>query len=156
MAALTGVLFLEGGQGGVSSKLVAGEDQGQRRGDGPESLLEMGAGMGVEDRLGMHHGTRHGAQITTREHTNQGAALQTALGARAQTTELAHMLSRASLGHSLGHGLGYISSHPPMDRCEICVYVLERIKQGYAYLLPSICLEVRREDGGLTACRYAE
>ena len=36
----------------------------------------------------------------------------------------------------------YISDHPPMDRCQICVYVLERIKQGYQYLLPSICLEV--------------
>ena len=36
----------------------------------------------------------------------------------------------------------YVSSHPPMDRCQICTYVLERIKEGYQYLLPSICLEV--------------
>jgi hypothetical protein len=29
-----------------------------------------------------------------------------------------------------------------MNNCENCVYVLERIKQGYQYLLPSICVEI--------------
>ena len=28
------------------------------------------------------------------------------------------------------------------NMCTICVYVLERIKQGYQFLLPSICIEV--------------
>jgi hypothetical protein len=29
----------------------------------------------------------------------------------------------------IGHK--YVSSHPPMDRCQICTYVMERIKEGY-------------------------
>lgn len=29
-----------------------------------------------------------------------------------------------------------------MGGCKTCVYVLERIKQGYQYLLPAICVEV--------------
>ena len=28
-----------------------------------------------------------------------------------------------------------------------CVYVLERIKQGYQYLLPSICVEIFSKEG---------
>lgn len=31
--------------------------------------------------------------------------------------------------------------------CKTCVYVIERIKQGYQYLLPSICMELFK--GGL-------
>ena len=29
-----------------------------------------------------------------------------------------------------------------MDECQVCVYVLERIKQGYQFLLPAICVEL--------------
>ena len=29
-----------------------------------------------------------------------------------------------------------------LGRCKNCVYVMERIKQGYHYLLPNICEEV--------------
>ena len=31
--------------------------------------------------------------------------------------------------------------------CMNCVYVLERIKQGYQYLLPSICVEIFSKEG---------
>merc|ERR1711918_11461 len=34
-----------------------------------------------------------------------------------------------------------------MDNCQNCVYVLERIKQGYQYLLPSICVEIFSKEG---------
>ena len=34
-----------------------------------------------------------------------------------------------------------------MDSCQNCVYVLERIKQGYQYLLPSICVEIFSKEG---------
>ena len=34
-----------------------------------------------------------------------------------------------------------------MDTCQNCVYVLERIKQGYQYLLPSICVEIFSKEG---------
>ena len=30
----------------------------------------------------------------------------------------------------------------PMDTCQVCVYTLERIKQGYQFLLPAICVEL--------------
>ena len=33
-----------------------------------------------------------------------------------------------------------------MNHCENCVYVLERIKQGYQYLLPSICVEIYSKE----------
>jgi hypothetical protein len=33
-----------------------------------------------------------------------------------------------------------------MNNCENCVYVLERIKQGYQYLLPSICVEIYSKE----------
>ena len=33
-----------------------------------------------------------------------------------------------------------------MDTCQNCVYVLERIKQGYQYLLPSICVEIYSKE----------
>lgn len=42
-------------------------------------------------------------------------------------------------GSGVGGGLG---------SCKTCVYVLERIKQGYQYQLPAICTEVFK--GGLT------
>jgi hypothetical protein len=29
-----------------------------------------------------------------------------------------------------------------MDTCQVCVYTLERIKQGYQFLLPAICVEL--------------
>ena len=32
-------------------------------------------------------------------------------------------------------------------KCMNCVYVLERIKQGYQYLLPSICVEIFSKEG---------
>ena len=34
-----------------------------------------------------------------------------------------------------------------MNNCQNCVYVLERIKQGYQYLLPSICVEIYSKEG---------
>ena len=37
-----------------------------------------------------------------------------------------------------------------MNNCENCVYVLERIKQGYQYLLPSICVEIYSKENSQT------
>ena len=34
-----------------------------------------------------------------------------------------------------------------LGTCKVCTYVLERIKQGYEYVLPSICIEVYK--GGM-------
>lgn len=34
-----------------------------------------------------------------------------------------------------------------IGRCKNCVYVLERIKQGYHYLLPNICEEIMAKTG---------
>ena len=34
------------------------------------------------------------------------------------------------------------ASAKPMDTCQVCVYTLERIKQGYQFLLPAICVEL--------------
>jgi hypothetical protein len=34
-----------------------------------------------------------------------------------------------------------------LGKCRTCVYVLERIKQGYQYLLPSICVEIFSKTG---------
>jgi len=36
---------------------------------------------------------------------------------------------------------------PAFGTCMNCVYVLERIKQGYQYLLPSICVEIFSKEG---------
>jgi len=40
-------------------------------------------------------------------------------------------------------------SAAPLGKCKVCTYVLERIKQGYEYVLPSICVEVYK--GGMTS-----
>jgi hypothetical protein len=37
-------------------------------------------------------------------------------------------------------------SESSMGPCKNCVYVLERIKQGYQYLLPSICVEIYSKE----------
>ena len=43
--------------------------------------------------------------------------------------------------------LGSTAAVGAMNNCQNCVYVLERIKQGYQYLLPSICVEIFSKEG---------
>lgn len=41
------------------------------------------------------------------------------------------------------------------NTCKNCVYVLERIKQGYQYLLPSICVEIYSKATDSPETQYA-
>ena len=62
--------------------------------------------------------------VVLREKSNDGAASALLPGG---------MTALAEIGESVGQ---------KMDTCQVCVYTLERIKQGYQFLLPAICVEL--------------
>ena len=59
----------------------------------------------------------------------------------AQKIANAQAIAKKSQGKNLG------GEAPAFGTCMNCVYVLERIKQGYQYLLPSICVEIFSKEG---------
>ena len=65
------------------------------------------------------------------------------LGVEAKVTASSEMQHKSAMAvaNKASAGVG------GMDNCQNCVYVLERIKQGYQYLLPSICVEIFSKEG---------
>ena len=60
------------------------------------------------------------------------------LGVEAEVTASSEMQHKSAMAVASKASAGVGA----MDNCQNCVYVLERIKQGYQYLLPSICVEI--------------
>ena len=56
-------------------------------------------------------------------------------------------LQAAALATAQGTGASASTAVGALNKCQNCVYVLERIKQGYQYLLPSICVEIYSKEG---------
>jgi hypothetical protein len=67
------------------------------------------------------------------------------LGRPLRTAAGAHGAAPAAL-LEMATGIKAKAKMMKMNNCENCVYVLERIKQGYQYLLPSICVEIYSKE----------
>eukprot|EP00942_MAST-04A_sp_MAST-4A-sp1_P009828 g9828.t1 len=65
------------------------------------------------------------------------------LGVEAEVTASSEMQHKSAMAVASKASAGVGA----MDNCQNCVYVLERIKQGYQYLLPSICVEIFSKEG---------
>eukprot|EP00499_Haloplacidia_sp_CaronLabIsolate_P009427 CAMPEP_0196770792 /NCGR_PEP_ID=MMETSP1104-20130614/1339_1 /TAXON_ID=33652 /ORGANISM="Cafeteria sp., Strain Caron Lab Isolate" /LENGTH=349 /DNA_ID=CAMNT_0042140907 /DNA_START=1 /DNA_END=1050 /DNA_ORIENTATION=+ len=66
--------------------------------------------------------------------------------ARSQAAETQMVQARASAGQAAAASASTAASTrvkgDSLGQCKNCIYVMERIKQGYQYMLPSICVEV--------------
>lgn len=72
------------------------------------------------------------------------AAQEAKLASQAAAQRPQHGLPahRFAATHTQLHTAAQAQVGTALEKCGNCIYVLERIKQGYQYLLPSICVEI--------------